>query len=141
MNRTLLIIRGVSGSGKSTFANLVSSYCKDEIMHSIHTADDFFIDNQGNYNFDVQKLGKAHEWCINSVKIAMDFFGRPLVIVANTSTTEKEIQPYLDLAKQYEYNVVSIVLENRHGQPNIHSVPEETLIKQETRLRNSIKLR
>lgn len=140
MNRTLLIIRGTSGSGKSTLSNLITSICKDDIMCSIHEADMFFIDDKGNYNFDATKLEQAHAQCLKNVEIAMDFFGRPLIILSNTSTTEKELLPYLELAQKYEYQVISVVLENRHGNANTHNVPEKTIKNQEQRLRNSIKL-
>ncbi len=74
-----------------------------------------------------------------NVRPAMDI-GYDRVIVSNTSTSEKEIKPYLDLANDYGYQVVSLVVENRHGNDSIHSVPQETRDAQERRLRNSLKL-
>ena len=65
----------------------------------------------------------------------------PEIIVSNTSTTEKELQPYLELAKKYDYKVVSLIVENRHGNKDIHGVPEETLVKMENRFKQNIKLR
>jgi hypothetical protein len=65
--------------------------------------------------------------------------GHTNVIVSNTSTTEKEMKPYLDMAGIYGYDVVSLVVENRHGNPSIHGVPEETMKNMENRF--SIKLR
>jgi predicted kinase len=67
--------------------------------------------------------------------------GHERVIVSNTFTTEEQMQPYLDLAKEYKYRVVSLIIENRHSGKSIHDVPEETLIQMESKLRNSIKLR
>jgi hypothetical protein len=55
------------------------------------------------------------------------------IVVSNTSTTEKELQPYLDLANEYGYKVVSLIVENRHGNSNVHSVPQETLQKMKDR--------
>ena len=49
------------------------------------------------------------------------------VIVSNTSTTEKELKPYLALAEEYGYAVTSIIVENRHGGQSIHNVPQETI--------------
>ena len=51
------------------------------------------------------------------------------------------MQPYIDLAKEFDYKVVSIIVERRHEGVNSHNVPEETTKKQEARLRQSIKLR
>ena len=55
------------------------------------------------------------------------------IVVSNTSTTEKEMQPYLDLAREFGYTVVSLIVENRHGNSNVHNVPQETLKKMQDR--------
>ena len=57
----------------------------------------------------------------------------PRIVVANTSTTESEIQPYMDLAKIHGYKIISLVVENRHGNTNVHNVPDETLMKMKER--------
>lgn len=62
------------------------------------------------------------------------------IIVSNTTTTEKELKPYIDLAEEYGYKVVSLIVENRHGNDSIHNVPQEIRDSQENRLRNSLKL-
>jgi hypothetical protein len=48
------------------------------------------------------------------------------------------MQAYIDLAKKYGYQVTSLIIENRHGNPNIHNVPMETL--ERMRQRFDIKL-
>lgn len=55
------------------------------------------------------------------------------IVVANTCTTERELQLYYDLARQFGYTVYSVVVENRHGGTNIHSVPDATLEKMASR--------
>ena len=57
----------------------------------------------------------------------------PEIVVSNTSTTEKELQPYLDLATKYDYKVVSLIVENRHGNSSVHNVPDETIDKMRNR--------
>lgn len=133
MNKTIYILRGVSSSGKTTLANTL---CQLPNTKSI-AADDYFY-NGGNYNFKVEDLGKAHDWCRNGVETLMCLEHN--IVLHNTNTTEKEINPYLDLAEQYGYKVVSLVVEKRHNNVNEHNVPEHTLARQEKRLRNSIKL-
>lgn len=64
--------------------------------------------------------------------------GASKIVVANTNTTEKEMQPYFDMAKQYGYRTFFIIVENRHGNTSVHNVPEESL--QKMRDRFSIKL-
>ena len=137
--RTLIILRGLPGAGKSSFANMIWQ------SGVIFEADKYFINEEGEYVFDAFKLHKAHEWCIASIEAAMQrnkesegkYF--PEIVVSNTTTTQKEIQPYLDLAKAYDYNVVSLIVENRHGNNSVHGVAEETMDKMEKRF--EIKLR
>lgn len=130
MDNVLIIIRGIPGCGKSSFAKLIGK--------AICVADDYHIDLNRNYNWKLENQGKAHEWCQRKCE---KFMQRNIdkVIVANTSTTEKEITPYLNLANKYNYKVYSIIVENRHGNVNIHNVPQETLDKMESRF--SIKLK
>ena len=59
--------------------------------------------------------------------------GKPRVVVSNTSTTEKEMRSYIDMAKEYEYRIVSLVVENRHGNESVHRVPAETIQKMKDR--------
>jgi predicted kinase len=129
--KTLFILRGVPGWGKTTLA---------ESLEGVYfEADKFFMVN-GEYKFDYTKLKQAHDLCRHSTEAAMNM-GHERVIVSNTFTTEEQMQPYLDLAKEYKYRVVSLIIENRHSGKSIHDVPEETLIQMESKLRNSIKLR
>jgi predicted kinase len=131
--RTLIILRGLPGSGKSSFADFIWS------SGVIFEADKYFYDENGNYNFDASKLHAAHKWCQTEVENAMiencmtngAYF--PDIVVSNTSTTEKELQPYLDLAVEYDYKVVSLIVENRHGNPSVHNVPDETIDKMRNR--------
>jgi hypothetical protein len=37
------------------------------------------------------------------------------------------MEDYLKLAEKYEYKVVSLIIENRHGGQNVHGVPEDKL--------------
>lgn len=133
--KVLILLRGLPGSGKSTFANYLFS-------NNIFEADQYFYDEDGNYNFDASKLYEAHMDCQRRVEELMkvsDYsqYGSEIV-VSNTSTTEKELEPYLKLAEKYNYQVVSLVVENRHGNKSVHNVPEETIEKMRNRF--SIKL-
>lgn len=131
MKNVLILLRGIPGSGKSTTAKtLFPNYIHRE-------ADMYWYDEFGNYNFDINKLKNAHDWCQNEVHRAMEH--KLNIVVSNTFTTEKELKPYYELAKKHDYGVISLIVENRHEGVNIHNVPKETLNKMETRF--SIKLR
>lgn len=130
---TLYIIRGLPGSGKSSFADSLQSI--GAIKH-YWEADEFMRDVNGNYMFQPAKLSYCHERCRTEVEIDMQQGYN--VAVSNTSTTEREIQPYLDLAEQYGYDVVSLIVENRHGNKSVHGVPDDKM--QQMRQRFSVKL-
>jgi hypothetical protein len=55
------------------------------------------------------------------------------VAVSNTFTQEWEMDAYYELAKQYGYQVYSLIVENRHGGVNEHGVPDEVLEKMKNR--------
>lgn len=133
-HKVLIILRGVSGSGKSTFAEMLG-----EGKHPHFEADMYHYDEQGNYNWSAANMGKAHKWCQNQVEDRMQRSFEK-IIVSNTSTTEKEINVYIDLAYKYGYRVISLVVENRHDNGSIHDVPQEIRDAQEKKLRNSLKL-
>lgn len=124
--KTLILLRGLPGAGKSTFANYIWE------SKAIFEADKYFYDDKGNYKWNGDLLEQAHQWCQKGVEDAMvDNFGE--IIVSNTLTTEKEIEPYMVLAEKYGYSVVSLVVENRHGNSSQHNVPEDALIKMKNR--------
>lgn len=136
MDKSVIILRGCPGSGKSTVAELLVFGITTS---AICTADDYFMVD-GEYKFDSTKLGEAHSACKSKCEKAMTL-GVERIVVANTNTTEKEITPYQILAEQYGYMVFTLIIENRHGGKNEHGVPDESIDRMEERLKNSIKLR
>jgi len=122
----LILVRGVPGSGKSTFAKTLvggKDYCHKE-------ADMYFVDREGNYKFEPLKIKAAHEWCLEEVEFLMKY-EHPTVVVSTTFTQNWEMDSYYELAKKHGYRVFSIILENRHKWINEHGVPDEK-IKQMT---------
>lgn len=125
MSKDLIVLRGIPGSGKSSVAELFGS-------KAICTADDYFEDEQGNYNFDPTKLKDAHADCQMRCGLYMEN-GNPKIIVANTSTVAWEMEVYEKLAAKYGYRVYHLIVENRHGGKNSHGVPEEAIQKMKDR--------
>jgi predicted kinase len=123
--KTLYIVRGVPGSGKSTFAQSLDC--------PVFEADQYFIDSEtGEYKFDGSKIKLAHNWCKLRVEHSMeDDFQK--IAVSNTFTQEWEMDAYYELAKQYGYRVFSLIVENRHGGVNEHGVPEDKLEQMKNR--------
>lgn len=126
MKNHLILVRGVSGAGKSTFAEL---FGKEAFIIS---ADMYFEDvTTGKYEFDPSRLKHAHEFCQRGAEVGMR--EEALVVVANTFTQEWEMEPYYALAKKYGYRVFSVIVENRHGGTSVHDVPAESVKKQAQR--------
>jgi predicted kinase len=128
MEKILFIVRGVPGSGKSTFAKTLigeKDYCHKE-------ADMYFVDREGNYKFEPSKIKAAHEWCQEEIEFLMKY-EHSRIAVSNTFTQEWEMESYYELAKKYGYTVFSIIVENRHGGVNDHGVPDEKIDQMKNR--------
>lgn len=126
MIQKLFLLRGLPGSGKTTLATDLAGG-----KPIVFAADDYFYENGPNpgvYDFDVTKLHAAHKQCFERTKAALEQ-GVQLVFVTNTFTTEKELKPYLELGKELGVQVISLVVENRHGNQSVHGVPRETIGK------------
>ena len=93
----------------------------------------------GRYVFNPANLKAAHEECQHKAQRAM-LNECETAIISNTSTREQDVEFYHSLARIYEYKFVSLVVENRHGNSDVHNVPTEALAKQKEQLTNSIKL-
>lgn len=132
--KTLIILRGLPGSGKTTLATTISSLCPNCVMYA---ADDYFYNENGEYMFDAKKLHEAHLDCQNHVAKAM-YEGVNTIVVHNTSTTDSELKPYFDMANVHGYIVHSVIVENRSNTHNVHNVNETILDKMKNRF--SIKL-
>lgn len=130
---TLYLIRGVSGAGKSTFADTLWT---SGVVHKVFEADDWFYAKDGIYQFDAADLHIAHLTCQQNTRFCL--LNGKSVAVSNTSTTEREVEVYKSIADECNANFVSIIVENRHNGVNIHNVPEDKL--QQMKDRFSVKL-
>ena len=65
--RTLLLIRGLPGSGKTTLAHKLADLQTGSICVA---ADDFFMEDD-EYKFDSAKLQEVHERCQRTAGLAM----------------------------------------------------------------------
>lgn len=159
MNKILTLCRGVSGSGKSSLARIIASTINGDIEDSLGNrrktglarcfeTDNYFLDWQGQYQFNANLLGSAHEW--NARQIARFYeVNRSwnniydlVAVVSNTFTTKKEIRQLLTRLQELgtppdtirlvepetewwqQRNVAELIKRNTHG------VPPETIMKQ-----------
>lgn len=122
MDKVFVIIRGLPGSGKSTLAKAL----KNIYSLSLHVEADDWFTNQitCEYNYVQKEIEKAHTLCkLKAEKAAID--GVPLIIVSNTFVKKWEIEPYLEMAKEHNYNIQVIELKSTFD--NVHNVPKEII--------------
>jgi len=101
------IMRGVSGSGKSTRAKeLMKEHLQTEGASAIIcSADQWFVNHEtGEYEFDAKKLSQAHAYCRTRADTACEL-GVGLVIIDNTNTRKWEYEGYLKIAERFGYDV------------------------------------
>lgn len=121
--KSLYLLRGLPGAGKSTLAK--------KLGDAHFEADMYFTNENGQYIFNGADIKKAHEWCQNEVQLAMILNHtsglNESIVVSNTFTQEWEMEPYYKMAETYGYRVFSLIVENRHGGENLHNVPEDKI--------------
>lgn len=123
---TLVLVRGLPGSGKTTFvANMM-------VENSVEfSADDFmYADGQ---EFDPARLAECHKKCQNAVRTVLAENSNATVFVHNTFTQTWEMEPYFEIADETDTLVHTIVVENRHGNSSVHNVPENTMSRMRQR--------
>lgn len=127
---TLILLRGLPGTGKTTLANTISDY--------VLSADDYFMVD-GEYKFDPNKLKLAHRDCLNRTRVCLEVlrdegleFLAP-VVVANTFTRKWEMDDYFKLAEDVGAYIFTVIVENRGGYSSIHGVPQEKIKQMEDR--------
>ena len=72
-------------------------------------SNDFFIDEDGHYSFNADKIKDSHEWCKESVREELEN-GTEIVVVHNTFSKKWEVDPYRDLSDEFDYqfDVISL---------------------------------
>jgi predicted kinase len=125
---TLYLLRGLPGSGKSTLADELLACDLAQVKCE---ADSFFM-KKGFYDWDPTKLPEAHAECYACAELAL-LCGKS-VVVSNTSLTEREVDRYKTLAESVGVKFVSILVETRHNNPNVHMIPTNKLASMRAKL-------
>lgn len=129
-NKIITIMRGLPGSGKSTKAKELSQ----KTGAIICSTDDFFMID-GKYVFDSRKLGINHMRNHEKVKNLMKE-NNLHIIVDNTNIVRKDFSKYVQMAKEYGYEVEYVIVEcdvETSIARNTHNVPPDVIRKMAAR--------
>ena len=112
-------MRGIPGSGKSTWAKNYPTPC------FIVSTDKFFIDEKdGEYKFDIEKLGYNHQKAFYQFQGAVNN-EVPVIIIDNTNIKRKNYKNYVEFGLSGGYTVVQKVCCGNYQ--SVHNVPEEKI--------------
>ncbi len=110
--KTMIIIRGLSGSGKGTIAKLICNEGSVDYLEDTEgvpkrvsvSAEDYFYDEDGSYKFDPEEFKDAHEWCKSEVDVCAKQ-GYEVIVVHNPFTRKWEVDPYFQIAVSNGYRI------------------------------------
>jgi predicted kinase len=131
----VIILRGLPGSGKSTFTRGLAG--KVEVCSADH-----FFETSGTYRFEPSKIGDAHASCLRRY-VAFVTGGVPgvegteppecdVLVVDNTNLSNAECAPYYALAQAFGYpvkvvTILSRLTDEELSQRNVHGVLVQTI--------------
>lgn len=110
----LTLVRGLPGSGKSTYARSLGV---------MHLENDMFLISHGEYKWSREAARKAHARCVMSARSFMES-GADLV-VSNTFVKTRDMKAYRKAAEDFGYQVEVHTCRGNYG--SIHNVPETDL--------------
>jgi len=142
MDKTVYILRGLPGCGKSTYAAhrwpglTPMKVAPRGWSPVVVSADHYFTDARGKYRWEGKKLGQAHadmhSWLLKALKAET-----PVIVVDNVHKELWEYRLTEELARAFAYKVVIIDLFDGQlmnsqlaaRQLNTHQVPEDKIAK------------
>jgi predicted kinase len=119
-HQELVLVRGHSGSGKSTFA---ASFVPFGYKHFEN--DSFFVGEDGVYTFDFAFHQVAKDECVK--KAVQALLDGESVVVSNTFTKVVEMDSLVSFAQ--ELGIAIRVFEMENNFENTHNVPEAVILE------------
>ena len=128
--KTMIIMRGLPGSGKSSLAKAILEKSNKDVCidangrYRYASSDDYFMVS-GSYKFDATQLSASHNYSFTQAMYGCQNF-EDIVLVDNTNITRAEFTPYAMLGRAFSFKVILVHVEapvglcisrNRHGVP------------------------
>ncbi len=136
-HKSVIILRATSGAGKSFATEILTR----GIGWVSVSADNYFYDKEGNYNWDGSKLKEAHQQSKDKFIEALKESTVEGIVVDNTNTQEFEFEWYHKKALEFGADVVFFVVEKRHdSEGNKHNVPQDVIDRHDNNIRKILKL-
>jgi len=133
--RKVIIMRGISGAGKSTYIQEHFSTAK------IVSADRYFTNKAtGEYRFNPAELNEAHAYCFRHFLNELGHSER-IIVVDNTNISAFEVSPYVLAANAfgYEHEIITLLVDPSLAfLRNIHDVPDTVVSGMSTRLVDAV---
>lgn len=137
---TVIILRGIPGSGKSSLGRDIQAVCKDRGVKCVVCSADLFFETPRGYEFDVKKLDRAHKSSQETFRAATKDSRTRLIIVDNTNTQRWEYEPYETVAQRQgcaieilEMHCPDAITSMHMGMRNSHGVPVPKVVSMHLR--------
>lgn len=92
------------GTGKTTLAHKLKAEVEESGNSAIVLSTDDHWMEDGEYKFDIKRIGEAHEWNLGRVKDAINVYD--CIIVDNTNIVWNDFKKYIGVAVTYNYTVM-----------------------------------
>jgi len=142
--KTLYLMQGIPGSGKSTIARLIRDMGGKAVSAIFSTDELWYDDEAGRYNYDPALLGVKHRENQRRVIQAMIDDTLRIIIIDNTNITRKEAKPYVVMAEIFGFEIqvvrvsvsVDVAKRRQSERPFDRRVPDAVIESMATRMQD-----